>query len=666
MSTQVQVDLIADAKAVSQEINRTIREISLMGKAIDTNNDLAVKSWKKAAEAAHEYADAAGATHEQQLRLSVATRATEDRIDSMGEKYARAGERGERALSNMMRTGELTGRSVNNLVAAAGDLGFAFGPAGAIVAGIAMVGLAVVTHLERAEVKLEDIADKFTHHMNEMLMNGSAVDAAKAAGKAYITELEAIAKVKRDQAEGISSIWGAVTGSKNGIPFEQTPDIVQILRAIHAHGDSDAVDVAHNEGNADRAASSRLSKIEAHDPQLKTLEKERKQANDDIARAEEKLRTLDATKNRSEIAGLNEQKTQAERRLADLELQTVALEGARRQLVEHTVGEDSTVAAIKFGASKFKEADFGAEHEARDTGADRNADGARGRRRDQDRAAATAERLAQAKRDQAADREIAAMKVRTLEDNASHMDVASPQGALSELAVIQAKREQERQRIEEMGVNADRKKQLQAAADEEELGAVRALNNRIEAENKRHDDAEDKRSRADEAKEVAATKKKIQMIEQAERHGIEAMLSGKKDIGRQLLKIALEPLAQTLEGWAAFYTEKAAAEAVSGDYAQAAKDFGAAAIDLGGAAAVRAIGGGGGSSGGGGGGGGGGAGSGAGMGAQFGTSSASASQQLLKIEIVTVTKDQTGRETARTSQMIQRLTDLNMPIRVAL
>jgi hypothetical protein len=42
------------------------------------------------------------------------------------------------------------------------------------------------------------------------------------------------------------------------------------------------------------------------------------------------------------------------------------------------------------------------------------------------------------------------------------------------------------------------------------------------------------------------------------------------------------------------------------------------------------------------------------------------SDQLLKIEIVNVTKDQTGREVARTSQLIQRLTDLNAPIRVVL
>jgi len=42
------------------------------------------------------------------------------------------------------------------------------------------------------------------------------------------------------------------------------------------------------------------------------------------------------------------------------------------------------------------------------------------------------------------------------------------------------------------------------------------------------------------------------------------------------------------------------------------------------------------------------------------------SNQPLRIEIVNVTKDQNGREVSRTMQTIQRLNDLNMPIRVSL
>src|SRR5450759_5787298 len=79
---QVQVDLIADAKEVSREINKTIREVSLLGQAIDTSNDIAVRTWKNAADSAKEYLNVAGATTEQQLKLEVAMRRTEDRMAS--------------------------------------------------------------------------------------------------------------------------------------------------------------------------------------------------------------------------------------------------------------------------------------------------------------------------------------------------------------------------------------------------------------------------------------------------------------------------------------------------------------------------------------------------------------------------------------------------------
>jgi len=87
MANQVKLDLITDAKAVSREINQTIKEVSLLGQAIHASNEIAVRTWKSAANSAKEYLAVAGATTEQQLELEVAIRRTEERLASHGVSF---------------------------------------------------------------------------------------------------------------------------------------------------------------------------------------------------------------------------------------------------------------------------------------------------------------------------------------------------------------------------------------------------------------------------------------------------------------------------------------------------------------------------------------------------------------------------------------------------
>lgn len=646
MSTQVQVDLIADAKEVSREINKTIREISLMGKAIDVNNDIAVRTWKKAAEAAREYTVAAGATHEQTLRLAVATRTTEDRVASLGERYSKAGERGERALSNIMRNGELTGKSVNNLINAAGDLGFAFGPEGAAAAGIMMIGVAIAHHLEGVEEKMEEVVDKFNHHMNEMLENGSAVEAAKQAAHAYVTELEAIAKVKHDSA---------VLAGKIGMDTDLSP----FVRALIGRGDhADAAANAHAEGVSSRLAADAISTIEARDKELEALAKRRKEANDDIAQSKEKLDGMERKGHEREYDAVATRVAHARRDLAAAEKRTLELEALRRQLTESEVSLVSTPAAqaaLRIGASKYQNADFDSEHADRDHAIARSGDGGQARGRTADVA-----RNERAQAEKKAGEELIKFREETTEDAVKAMGLAD----VAEAMAVNAAHDRRLKEIDDMKIDETRKAELRQAAGDLQIAQIAMLNARVQAENEKYAREQKKQDDDVTKKKTKAVQERTRTIEQVEHGMIDALVSGQKDMGRKILRALVEPEVKHLEALSAKHLAMSAAEFAAGNFVGGAKQAVAGALYAGGAATVASIGGGSGGGGGGGGGGGAGSGSAAGLGASLGTSGGA--DQLIRIEIVNVTRDQNGRETARTRQLIQRLEDQNQPIRVTL
>jgi hypothetical protein len=192
--------------------------------------------------------------------------------------------------------------------------------------------------------------------------------------------------------------------------------------------------------------------------------------------------------------------------------------------------------------------------------------------------------------------QVEAMRIQTLETAASARDVTTPSGALSNLAVIEARRAQREQEISEMGISNDLKLKLQQAADDQELAEVEALNRRIEAEDTRHEQTDDARRQRQQAKEEAAAKKRAAVLLSS----LDAYVRGSESLAKMLTRLALEPLIKELEGTAVRQFVRAAASAAALDFAGAARHAGAGALALAGAREVAVLGGLGGSGGGGG------------------------------------------------------------------
>ncbi len=657
---QVKVDLISDAKDVSREINRTIREVSLLGKAIDTSNDIAVKTWKKTAEAAKEYLDVTHATHEQQLRLAVATRATEDRIEQLGERYAHAGERGERALSNLMRTGSLTGRSLNNLIAAAGDLGLAFSPEGALLAGIGMVGFAIVHHLTEAESKMEELEKKFNDTLINIVSAHSPVEAAHLTMEVYKQALVDIAALQED-----------VVKAGHGFMDSKLKDLMAAFR-LHA-GDitlglmPGSVDKAELAGaHVDRAIEARRENRGLHenDKKLEELKRDREKAHGEIARLvveQDALTADDVEKSKAVSRALAVTRA----RLRNLEAETARL-GDQKNAVRSALQKKNGPAHLDdFGDKVDYAGDFAKEgrNEAESIASgDANKAVQAGARRDAARREGDRKAAEENQRRIEGARRAAAMQEQ-LEDQIVERHLLSL--GMKDLADMEhAKREYDHQvrEIEQLDVSEQTKTRLIQVAMEDRLSKITEINHKIEEETARSVAEAIKILREGLKKEQAAHDQKVKAVESGIDRSLRAVIAGHESLGKVALREALMPIVKELEGKAAEQFVEATARGLIGDYVGAGKHAAAGAAYVAGAGSVMALAGGGA---GGGGGGGGGSAGGAGMGASLANNRGTA-DQLIKIEIVSVQKDPTGREISRINQTIARLNDLNMPVRVVL
>jgi hypothetical protein len=655
---KVQVDLIGDAKDVSREINKTIREVSLLGQAIDTSNDIAVRTWQNAAAAAKEYLNAAGATTEQQLKLEVAMRRTEDRLAShagatatstrnmgffsaltaeasehLGEHSLAIG-RVERNLASFAEKGLGVNSTLGLMITSLSKFAIGSVEITAVLAGIDLV-VAIYDHLtsstREATKAQDDLIKKFEEGERVKLGGGIAGLTATALD----VKIENLKKEKLALEAAVSAGSAPATGMASGAvnPFGSGAVGTEIESAIarrNLKGNKEALD----KKNADLAGAIA----------------ERDEIWQKGAETQDRTLTADlAALISHNHATADERKTALTLLRADQEALThlAASDLAGRAAL---AGEIDKLNSALFPKEKKEKGLSGPElaqlHDAEKMGS-----------------AAIAALNKRMRDDEKTRDDLGARDVKLQETKASAMDIASPAGALSHLAVIKAKHDLRMKEIDETIKDADLMREAKKQADDEELAELEALNRRIAAENARHDATEVKREETDAKKHEAIVKRKAQMIESAENGAAQAIISGRKDLGRALLRAALEPEIKLMEGLAAKQFALAAGDFADGNWAGGAHHLAAGAVFATEAGVIAGIAqGGGGGGAGGAGGSGGGAGS---AGAQLGARGAQ-SDQLLKIEIVNVTKDQNGREVARTNQMITRLNDLNTPFRVTL
>src|SRR6185312_10519666 len=249
--------MIVDNVQLKKSFDEDIKLLADMTRATDQFNKSAVEGARGAIEAQKEYGKELGASSDQMRRLDAISTQLETKVSAAGDRMATSAERGARGLSVMARQGTVTARSMNQLIAAGADIAFAFGPEGTIA--------------------------KFNHSIDDMLLNDSPIELAKASAKAYIDQLEA-------QGELVAAAKKAamVRSLGTGAPFGL--DALTNWYANHVTGTAeDKVKTAATEGSAADVASALLAPIHAHDKEIDRLKDEEKRAAGEVTMWREKV-----------------------------------------------------------------------------------------------------------------------------------------------------------------------------------------------------------------------------------------------------------------------------------------------------------------------------------------------------------------------------------------
>lgn len=652
---QVKVTVVADQRELDGAIDLSVTKLKQAARDLDIFNKAAVEAFFSGAEAAKKMNVELGASVEQMAKLDAVTQQVAEKADAAGTRTANAFERGARGMSVMARQGTVTARSLNQIIAAGADIAFAFGPEGAIVSGILMVTAGIIAHLETTEQKMVEVVDNFNEQMADMVANSSPVEIARKAANAYISELEAQAKLIRDEQMGT---WKAIIVDGNSDA---------LFAKFRTGGDRDQFNTKHAEKTASDKALGIVEGVDGGSTKaLEDLKKERERLNKDIAGGEEHLRGLDKEKNAHEIEEAEAKLSAARNKLADTEALTRQIEKDRDTRLQEArnraiLGGDGVLdAALEKRGRDFAKTDLAGEHAQREEDVGLSSRGGKGKKQDVDEAKAARERETARERESQGE-----LRLIEIEDQAIQRHLNSL--GLKDLGDMEAaEREYARQvaSIEKMKVSEDLKTRLMIAALEDRNQKLKEINHHIEQEADKSVHAAIAALDKQLKEQKKSAEEKARVIEHVETGIAHALVAHHKDMGREILRALLEPEVKHLEALGAKNFVIGSADAALGNYKGAAEHFAAGALYMAGATAVAAIGGTGGGGSGGGTGGGGGAGnsSAAGMGARGNGQS----DQIIKLEIVTVTRDQTGREVAKTTQMIQRLNDLNQPIRVTM
>ena len=673
----VGVTLTVDNAALKKSFDEDIKLLSDMTRNVDQFNKTAVSGARQAIQAQMEYGKELGVSLDQMRSLNSVSDQLEKKVSAAGDRMATAAERGARGLSVMARQGTVTARSINQIIAAGADIAFAFGPEGTIISAVLMVTAGIVSHFENAESKMEEAVAKFNHSLDEMLLNDSPIELAKDRARAYVEELEAQAAVVAPALRSAEArVMGAAFGGGMG----------SLMSSFFGGGEKEAVKNAGAKVAGIDAASALLAPVHTHDKEIDRLKKEEDQANSEVTTWRERVDALKANGKAAEL------------KVAQHELTHVQSE--KNSLIERIHGlEQERINTAQAIADKMNPADpmqYSLLNPIKDRGLtdfseqDQHSDAAVSSKRASDKIAAMGKSNAEQHRllsEHVADVARANEMLSQMDDTARERQLRADgdaEGADKERAVREFDRKADEINklvnadealIGQLNITEAEKTRMLLAAEEERtrllVAATQDRNTaiadvehtaaaKLDAQILR--DAEAGKREVDRlnAEQLRATEKLGAQLGQVGGKMADDLVKGKEDLGRRLLKAAMEPEIAMLQGWAKSQFTQAAKDFAIQDYVGAAEHMLGGTLLMAGAAELGSLAGGGGGSGGGSSGGGGGGGSAA---THLGASGGQSNGPLM-IHVVVVHEDQNGREISRTAQKLQRLDDRNVPIRV--
>jgi hypothetical protein len=157
------VKISGDTTELNARLAEGIRQLEAFGRSVNTQSEVAVRAFREEAAALKQMTQGSAVSLENMERLTAATRQFESQVESSARRTNVGFESMSRGLLGIAHSGDLAGRGMGTVIAAASNVAFAFGPQGALVGAVAIGGLALYEFFDKSAAKaakLREAIDK--------------------------------------------------------------------------------------------------------------------------------------------------------------------------------------------------------------------------------------------------------------------------------------------------------------------------------------------------------------------------------------------------------------------------------------------------------------------------------------------------------------------------
>jgi hypothetical protein len=155
--TPLRVVIEGDASSMNEALAEGTRHLEAFGRSVDATNKIAVQAFRSEAESLQQLAQGSDVSLEAINRLNRVTQQFENQVDQAARRTAVGFESMSRGLMYVASTGNLAGRGMATVVAAASNVAFAFGSEGAMVGALTIGSLALYEFFDKSAARAEKL-----------------------------------------------------------------------------------------------------------------------------------------------------------------------------------------------------------------------------------------------------------------------------------------------------------------------------------------------------------------------------------------------------------------------------------------------------------------------------------------------------------------------------
>lgn len=181
MPPKVEIPITADNAQAQRQINETIAALDAMGRSMNAQSLTAQRAFRSEAESARQLLVQLQANERQARKLDAAIAAGDARINAMATRTGVATRTMAMGFESVARSGNLAGEGLKQIIASGAEIGFMFGPTGAVVGALGIATMGIVSMFRRAREEMEETKRKAEEVFRQMVNAGDLAALTKRA-----------------------------------------------------------------------------------------------------------------------------------------------------------------------------------------------------------------------------------------------------------------------------------------------------------------------------------------------------------------------------------------------------------------------------------------------------------------------------------------------------